>query len=560
MARRNGEGMARRSWGWLVVACLVAAPAWAESDPEGEVSLAAGEPVAAADGDRPAAEAAAAEAEPAAVSGEPPVEPTPAPEPALASEPTPKPTAEPPSPEPPSPEQEQTDRVRFKLDVEGEIFAPAGRDAPPVRRPIVVDARFDFLETVRTTASGITARRCYRDAAAEVRVDGESRATRLADDARDISVVLRGTTPAPHLEGGFLSREELDLLETPFDPLLLDRLLPGRSVAVAESWPVAADAAAGLLAIDTIESGGLEATLETVENGQATVKVTGIVDGAADGVPTHVTVEGTVTVTASGDSAAVMLEGPVVRAEVALRERREASHVSPGFDVEARLTAVRTPHVDAGRHVAESASGTTAAARVGAGVGMGSRRQGTGRPGFVWHGDAASRYDLVYDDRWRVIEDGVEGLVMRFVDRGALVAQCSVTALPRAASQSPPSIAEVERDIEKSLAGQFGRIEHSSEAARSDGVRIVRVAVAGRAGDLPFRWIHHVLTDAAGHRLAVTCMLEQSLEKRFGAADRELIDGISLPGNGADSAAETVGAPIGPPDREARVPSESRTP
>lgn len=521
MARRNGEGMARRSWGWLVVGCLVAAPAWAESDPEGEVSLAAEEPVA-------------------------------------------EPTAEPASPEPPTPEQEQTDRVRFKLDVEGEIFAPAGRDAPPVRRPIVVDARFDFLETVRTTESGITARRCYRDAAAEVRVDGESRATRLADDARDISVVLRGTTPAPHLEGGFLSREELDLLETPFDPLLLDRLLPGRSVAVAESWPVAADAAAGLLAIDTIESGGLEATLETVENGQATVKVTGIVDGAADGVPTHVTVEGTVTVTASGDSAAVMLEGPVVRAEVALRERREASHVSPGFDVEARLTAVRTPHADAGRHAAESASGTTTAARVdarvGAGVGMGSRRQGTGRPGFVWHGDAANRYDLVYDDRWRVIEDGVEGMVMRLVDRGALVAQCSVTALPRAASQSPPSIAEVERDIEKSLAGQFGRIEHSSEAARSDGVRIVRVAVAGRAGDLPFRWIHHVLTDAAGHRLAVTCMLEQALEKRFGAADRELIDGISLPGNGADSAAETVGAPMGPPDREARVPSESRTP
>ena len=196
MARRNGEGMARRSWGWLVVGCLVAAPAWAESDPEGEVSLAAEDPVAAADGDGPAAEAAAAEAEPAAASGEPTVEPTPAPEPALAAEPTPEPAAEPPAPEPPAPEQEQTDRVRFKLDVAGEIFAPAGRDAPPVRRPIVVDARFDFLETMRTTESGITARRCYRDAAAEVRVDGESRATRLADDARG----------APGGKGGLYSK------------------------------------------------------------------------------------------------------------------------------------------------------------------------------------------------------------------------------------------------------------------------------------------------------------------------------------------------------------------
>jgi hypothetical protein len=37
-------------------------------------------------------------------------------------------------------------RVRQTLDVEGQIFAPAGRGAEPVRRPITVTGRFDFVE------------------------------------------------------------------------------------------------------------------------------------------------------------------------------------------------------------------------------------------------------------------------------------------------------------------------------------------------------------------------------------------------------------------------------
>ena len=169
------------------------------------------------------------------------------------------------------------------------------------------------------------------------------------------------------------------------------------------------------------------------------------------------------------------------------------------------------------------------------------------------------RYDLVHDARWRAIENGPDGLVMRFVDRGALVAQCSITALPRSASQSPPTIAEVERDLQRSLDGQFGRLEHSSEATRSDGVRFVRVVATGRADGLPFRWIHYVLTDADGDRVAATCTLEDSLEKRFGTADRELVDGIRLPA-AEDSAAENSRDDGSGVDRQARLPQESRTP
>jgi hypothetical protein len=464
-------------------------------------------------------------------------------EPAVAAAPDP-----PPSPAPEEP-RGTIDRLQVKVDLAGEIFAPAGRDAPPLRLPTSLEAIFDFTESEVAGDQDGSVERCYTDAAADLRIDGGTRRITLAPDARVVRVVVRGTTPSPYLVDGFLSREELDLLETPFDPLLAAAVRPGHAVAQGESWDLPGDVAAGLLAIDTVESGGLEARLERVGGGRATVVVTGIVDGAADGVPTHVTVEGSCTFAADGpEDGRYTLHRLPEAATVTVRERREAGHVAPGFDVEARVSFARTPS-SAGEGRAAAVDSTTTGTTV--------RRRGPGRPGLVWHRDTIGRFEIVHDSGWRTIEDGADGLVMRLVDHGALVAQCSVTALPRAPASVPPTIADVERDLARSLAGQFGTVEHSSEATRTDGVRIVRVVATGRAGDLPFRWVHAVLTDGQGHRLAVTCMLEASMRERFGDADRNLVDGIFLPGAAASGPA---GPAEGHPDREARLPQDSLMP
>lgn len=438
-------------------------------------------------------------------------------------------------------------RVRLKLDVIGEIFAPAGRDVPPVRRPITVDARFDFVES--SVGASEAATRRYRDASADIRVDDALSRLRLPAEAREVRVMVVGATPMPYLAAGFLSRDEFDLLETPFDPLLLDRILPDDPAIPADgTWSIAPDTVAGLLAIDTVESGGLEARLREVVDGLATVSISGIVDGAANGVPTHVTVEGSLVAAASETAAGMRLDRGVTSLAMTMRERREASHVAPGFDVEAKLAAAVAPIEPEALAANADAGGLAAESRPG----------GVGRPGFVWQHDAAGRYDLVHDSRWRVIEDGPDGLVMRLLDRGALVAQCAIVALPRGPAQSPATIAEVERDLERSLAGQFARFEHSSEAVRSDGTRLVRVVAGGSVDGRPFRWAHHVLTNAAGQRLAATFTVEEAMQKRFGETDRDLVDGLMLPPPAAG--AETASSAGGDGDREARLPRESRTP
>ncbi|NDC54074.1 MAG: hypothetical protein EBZ74_07205, partial [Planctomycetia bacterium] len=330
-----------------------------------------------------------------------------------------------------------------------------------------------------------------------------------------------------------LTRAELELLETPFDSILLEDLLPGRPVDVDDRWTLPGDLAAGLLAIDTVEAGSLEARVVEIATGVAVVALAGVVDGAVDGVPTHVVVDVSFAVAAEPDEDGHVLTGDVTRLDCVLVERRQAGHVAAGFDVEARLTVTR----------AEAAG---VAVEPGAAALRAGGRRGPGGPGRVWHPDPEGRYELVHDAGWRCVEEDAGGLVLRLLDLGALVAQCSITALPRAAEAVAPPVDEVQRHVERSLSGQFKRFDGAAETVRrDDGVRVVRVASEGTAEGLPFRWVHYVLTDDAGRRVHATFMLEASLARRFGDADARLVSGLRIGGG---------------PEREARLPPKTGTP
>lgn len=425
-------------------------------------------------------------------------------------------------------------QVAATLDVTGEMHGPATRGAEPARQAIAMRATFDFLESPGPAAADAVAVRTYREAAANMVVDGVERKSSLPVEARSLAVAKLGTTPLPYLPGAYLTRDESDLLETPFDSLLLEDLLPGRPVTEADRWRLPGDLVAGLLAIDTVETGAIEARIVAIDEGVARVSLEGVVDGAVDGVPTHVVVDGEFNVSAEPDEDGHVLVGDVSRIDAVIKERRQASHVAAGFDIEARVTVARS---SGSPPDAEAAPAADQAA---------GRRRGPGGPGMVWHRDPEGRYDLVHESGWRCVEEDAGGIVLRLLDLGALVAQCSITAMPRSADAAVPSVEDVKRSVEQSLVGQFKRFDGATEAVRAeDGVRVVRVVSEGTAENLPFRWVHYVLTDGEGHRVNVTFMLESSLEKRFAEAGTRLVAGLRL----------GPGTP-----REARLPRKTEVP
>ena len=463
-------------------------------------------------------------------------------------------------------------RVCVTLDVSGELVASTGRDTVAIREPVEMDARFDFEESAAASSpdgetagpkggSRLVARRRYREATASMRIGEVATNTELAADARQLLVARRGTTPLPYLANGFLSGEEFDLLDTPFDSVLIDDILPQAPVVVGQSWEVPGDLTAGLLSIDTVESGVIEARVEEVSGERAIVAISGIIDGAVDGVPTHLTVEGSLRVTTRNAAPAADIDEPqperqelygrVTQVSVVLKERRQASHVAPGFEVEARVLVERTAldqPVDwaagAGASLPDTETAVESASAVGEPAAS-QRRPGVGEPDRVWYRESEDRFDLVHDTRWRLVEDGPNGLVMRLVDRGALIGQCSITSLPQAPASALPTREDLQRDIERSLAGQVVRVEAGEETDRGDGLRIVRLASTGTAGKLPFRWIHYVLAAGDGRRVSVTFMFEESMLQRFAEADRPLIEGVRMP-SGQSSSQSSPGNPAGP--------------
>lgn len=420
--------------------------------------------------------------------------------------------------------------VEVSLAVRGSLFAEASPERSPVSQPIELDARFRFTEPAAAEPTDLAGGgegdqraplcRRYHAAMAEFATDGRRSQTTLAADAADLLVSVRGTTPIPYLADGFLSREEADLLDVPFDAALVDQMRPTAAVRVAETWRVAADLSAGLLAIDTVESGGIDARLVAVRDGVAEVALEGTVTGAIDGAATRIEITGSYRCSATPDADRWLLRAPIEDLSVDVAERREAGWVAPGLDVTATLTLRRAPTERTRGEAIESADQLAPP--------VADRPSGPGRPGIVWERHRQGRYSLVLDERWRVVEDSSEGLVMRLLDRGALIAQCSILPLPRTAAEKPPELETVRRDVERSLGDQFGQIASAESTTRGDGTRVVRVVAEGTAEDRPFRWIHQVLTDPAGYRAAVTCMHEPAMADRFGIADRELVAGLVL--------------------------------
>lgn len=386
--------------------------------------------------------------------------------------------------------------------------------------------------------------------------------------------------PVAYLPDAALTREEADLLDTPFDALLLDAIRPPGRVAAGTTWKVAADVAAGLLAIDTVEGGELTGTIVDLADGRGTLHVSGTISGAVDGVPTRLVVEaeGMVPVEPAAEAAAAdshtgaadasaavtvagwVCVGPHDQWVVTIREQRQASHVAPGFEVEARIAVSRRAADTSPDRTPSDRPPEQAEAVAEAGSAPVGKRPPGGGPGRIWYRDPAGRYDLVHDARWRLVEEGPTGAVFRFVDRGTLVGQCSITSLPRIDVAAAATVADVQRDVESSLGGQFGRFAEAGEAGRDDGVRDVRVVSQGRAGSLPFRWIHHVLTDSRGQRASAAFMVEESLAERFAAADRDLIAGLLFgplpprpppaPGVPIDRRRGRPGCPGKPPARD----------
>jgi hypothetical protein len=402
-------------------------------------------------------------------------------------------------------------RVVVELKADG-LYRPNAIDGAPEPKPLdlKVETRFEFLErTLDDGQRGDTRRVLRKVIQAASAINGTIRPS--ASSVRpEVSILIasnREDAVFTFSPAGPLTRSELELVQAPGDPLSLAGLLPDGPVKVGESWPIGHAAARALSDYDALAGNRLNATLTSLDQGFAHVKLAGEIRGAARG--------GEGTINCDGSFTFDRKQGLITELALKRAEVRKPGPVEAGLDLKSTLTV--------NRRQAELPPELNLDAVAVAAL----PRETDARAAVLLFSPPDGRYTLLHDRDWHIFWDDTRLAVLKRLDHGEVVAQCNVAVGPSAGKGRHQDPAQFRDDVRRALGKRFGQLtgEGEVEGASAGGYRY-KVSVQGREEDLDILWHYYLVASPDGEQLLVTFTLGEPQAKAFGDQDARLIGSL----------------------------------
>jgi hypothetical protein len=412
-------------------------------------------------------------------------------------------------------------RVELALQVGGEVKF-AGEDSKVTTLPMSVLANVGFDEaTLAVDAAGRPVRslRYYDDTRAVIKIDKGAEKPSVAP-ARRLIVAQRKekSTCDLYCPSESLAREELDLVDLPGHSLVLDDLLPAQSVALGESWKLTDDTLTALLCLDAVGWSDVQCVLGEVKDQVADIAAAGNVSGATGGIATDIELKIKLKFN--------LASGRITDFAMLIKEKRAVGHIGPGLDTVAKVLVKITP-INASRTLTRELISR-------------APKAATPEQLALNYAPKHGRFRFDYERRWYITGDEPKLAVLRLLDRGELVAQCNISALPPVTK--PVELAEFQRDVERSLGKNFGQWASAGQSTTSAGYVVFRAVVHGTVGQLPIEWVYYLVQDRQGRRVSLAFTYQESLKERFAGADQGMISALRLTEPAAPTAARPSAA------------------
>ncbi|MEX2121423.1 MAG: hypothetical protein WD847_17650 [Pirellulales bacterium] len=406
-------------------------------------------------------------------------------------------------------------RVEVSLEVGGDLTTVEDGVLKPLKMSVVAKLAYDEkLLSAGNAADTVRATRHYDRAEAVIKVEKGGLKPSLREDRNLLvaQVDQGGTTIFSPL--GPLTREELDLVDIPANSLLIDSLLPGTAVAVGDHWEHGDRLLAALLGLDAVSQADVASELVAADGQTASIELGGKLHGAIGGVATEIELKGKYSFS--------FAQRRVTRLGLLIQEKRSVGHVGPGVDVVAKLMMTVAPV----RAVGNLSDQTLA------GLEVEPHPQAT----LLEYESPGGKFQLAYDRRWHIMDDRADLLAMRLVDRGELIAQCNVSALPPVEPGKHVTLPKFQADIGRSLSGDFRQIREAA-ASEAGGLLTYRVVAEGEVAELPMRWHYYLVAGAEGRQVVFAFTVEPGLVERLAGADEMLVSSVQFaPGQAATAA------------------------
>ena len=368
--------------------------------------------------------------------------------------------------------------------------------------PLRVAADLKYFQ--RSTGEG-QAVRLYDSAVAKIKLDTGATKPEL-EMANRLVISRLKDKPGMRVEMAsikdMLNQKEYELLQTAADPLSLPMLFSKKKAVVGEKWKPNLDALAKFLNVDKIITTDVKMNLKSVENGKARVYVSGAVTANQYDVMSAISLAGYALID--------LKTKRVESVKLSTDERCPPGQISPGFEGRTRVDISFKHGVDnaalSNKALADAMSSSRVAQR-------------------LKYESEQGRYRISYDPRWKLIAGESDTAIMRFIDKGELLSQCTVVMLPRRAANQPLSLDKYKREIAKVIEKDSGaKLIKADEVITKTGVKAMSIVVASEEDGLPVNWIYYHLASEDGRQLTFVFTLAESVSDRVVGVANQLIN------------------------------------
>jgi hypothetical protein len=402
-------------------------------------------------------------------------------------------------------------------------FQPALKSDEAITHPITIEAGFRYAERRLPSAGRAEAAwrsfRHYDQARSRIRVREQTSLPELRPDRRRVVVQADRAGLLYYSPAGPMTSQEIELLPSLGDPLLVAALLPGREVSVGETWTPEPWVGPAIAGTEVSFNSSLTCRLQSVDDGQAIIAIDGKISGAAKGATTETTLAGTLQFDVAARS--------VAAAELKQTEKRSVGPVTPGMTLSLTAKLTKTPAPETAQiATAEVASIPFEPARDDLRI--------EHRLPF----DAR----LVCDREWMAFKQTGSLLVLRLLDHGGMVAQCNVAPAPKVRPGERTPEEQFQQDIRASLGDQLTEIIAAEELKGPTARKLYRVTAKGKADESEMVWRYYLASDPDGRQAAFVFTAEASQLARLGDRDLDVVDSLEF----LDQVEPTIAKPARP--------------
>ena len=398
--------------------------------------------------------------------------------------------------------------VTLDMKLTGEIRVRKGAD--PLKLNLSAAGSHEFSERTLAVADGLAQKtaRVYDAAKASIAVDRNASERTLRPERRLVVAQRDKDGLLVYSTGGAFTQEELELTHDHFDTLAVTGLLPGKAVAVGDTWKIPNAVAQAVCNYEGLTEQTLAGKLDDVKDDVALFTI----NGSSNGIDQGAMVKMTVAAAGKFDLKAKRLTW----LEWKQTDDREQGPVSPASGVEATTTLTRkaVAQPEALSDVALVSVPTDAP------------------PNLLLQldcHDAKGRFSFLYNRDWQITSQTDEHVILRLMDKGDFVAQATVTPWTNA-EKGQHLTPESFRDAMNQTPGWVVQKELQADVAPTDESRwVYRISALGKMDDVPVLQNFYLVAAPGGEQVVVAVTLTPKEAEKLGARDLALIGGIELP-------------------------------